>query len=93
MRGSGSGGTPSPLLTVGPRSHDEIQAYPFFLPDGRHFLYSQGKATPCSLRSMSGRSTLWKGARCSYRMGMLVSMHKGISCSFLEPASWRNRLT
>jgi hypothetical protein len=33
------GGTPKPITTVD-RAHGEIaHLYPFFLPDGRHFLY------------------------------------------------------
>jgi Tol biopolymer transport system component/predicted Ser/Thr protein kinase len=44
-RVSEAGGTPSPLNTLD-RSLEELgHAYPWFLPDGRHFLYSSTRST------------------------------------------------
>ncbi len=34
-----AGGTPSPVTTLDTETSDLAHAYPFFLPDGRHFLY------------------------------------------------------
>ena len=39
-RVSASGGTPSPVTTFDAASGDTQHWFPFFLPDGRHFLYS-----------------------------------------------------
>ena len=39
-RVSASGGTPSPVTTFDTASGDTQHWFPFFLPDGRHFLYS-----------------------------------------------------
>jgi Tol biopolymer transport system component/tRNA A-37 threonylcarbamoyl transferase component Bud32 len=39
-RVSASGGTPSPVTTFDAESGDTQHWFPFFLPDGRHFLYS-----------------------------------------------------
>ena len=39
-RVSASGGTPSPVTTFDTASGDRQHWFPFFLPDGRHFLYS-----------------------------------------------------
>ena len=39
-RVSASGGTPSPVTALDTASGDSQHWFPFFLPDGRHFLYS-----------------------------------------------------
>ncbi len=39
FRVSGSGGTPTPVTTLETASGDVQHSFPFFLPDGRHFLY------------------------------------------------------
>jgi Tol biopolymer transport system component/predicted Ser/Thr protein kinase len=46
LRVSASGGTPSPV--TGPSGRGEGVAYPWFLPDGQHFLYLRGSAKPDS---------------------------------------------
>ena len=39
FRVSASGGTPTQVTTLDPASGDVQHSFPFFLPDGRHFLY------------------------------------------------------
>src|SRR4030095_8493486 len=39
-RVSASGGTPTQVTTLETASGDVQHSFPFFLPDGRHFLYS-----------------------------------------------------
>ncbi len=39
MRISASGGTPTPLTSFDPQRGDNTHRYPFFLPDGKHFLF------------------------------------------------------
>src|SRR4029077_15028551 len=46
LRVSASGGTPSPVTA--PSGRGEGVAYPWFLPDGQHFLYLRGSAKPDS---------------------------------------------
>src|SRR4029450_3406097 len=40
FRVSASGGTTTPVTTLETASGDVQHSFPFFLPDGRHFLYS-----------------------------------------------------
>jgi len=46
MRVSAEGGTPSPLTALDPSGKDAAQQLPFFLPDGRHFIYMRLSASP-----------------------------------------------
>jgi len=39
FRVSASGGSPSPVTTLDSGSGEQAHEFPFFLPDGRHFLY------------------------------------------------------
>ncbi len=52
MRVSASGGTPSPVTAASGRG--EGVAYPWFLPDGRHFLYYRVSAKPDSTGMYTG---------------------------------------
>jgi Tol biopolymer transport system component len=52
MRVSASGGTPSPVTAATGRG--EGVAYPWFLPDGRHFLYLRGSPKPESTGMYAG---------------------------------------
>jgi len=46
MRVSAEGGTPSPLTTLDPSRKETNHALPFFLPDGRHFIYLRESSSP-----------------------------------------------
>jgi Tol biopolymer transport system component len=45
-RVSASGGTPTPVLRLDEARKELAQAWPFFLPDGRHFLYQSWIGRP-----------------------------------------------
>ena len=56
-RVSASGGQPVAVTKLDASRHETYHRYPFFLPDGRHFLYvARGTTTP-PIRSASPRST------------------------------------
>src|SRR6185369_10964719 len=58
MRVSASGGTPSPVTA--PSGRNEGVAYPWFLPDARHFLYYRVSAKPDSTGMYAGsRGSVW----------------------------------
>jgi eukaryotic-like serine/threonine-protein kinase len=46
MQVSAAGGVASPLTTVDPSRKEVIHVLPFFLPDGRHFLYLRASRSP-----------------------------------------------
>ena len=45
MRVSAEGGTASPLTTLDPSDNEAAHQLPFFLPDGRHFIYLRGSSS------------------------------------------------
>ena len=85
-RVSASGGTPSPVTTVDTGSGGEQHWFPFFLPDGRHFLYSAlggktaGAANPSGVYVGSLDPTekssllLPDGSHAKYAEGYLIYM-------------------
>jgi Tol biopolymer transport system component len=85
FRVSGSGGTPSPV-TLDVASGDTQHHYPFFLPDGRHFLYfvvgsrARGAADPRAVHVGSldpgdpGKPVLQGGSNAKYAQGHLLFM-------------------
>jgi serine/threonine protein kinase len=46
MQVSATGGVASPLTTIDPSRQELVHVLPFFLPDGRHFLYQRASSTP-----------------------------------------------
>ncbi len=46
MRVSAEGGNPSLLTTLDPSRHETNHSLPFFLPDGRHFIYLRESSSP-----------------------------------------------
>src|SRR5262245_15413116 len=42
-RVAAAGGTSVPITTLDQKSGDSFHGFPFFLPDGKHFLYSVGQ--------------------------------------------------
>jgi len=46
MRVSADGGSPSPLTTLDPSRGDLTDAFPSFLPDGRHFIFLRTSSKP-----------------------------------------------
>jgi serine/threonine protein kinase len=48
MRVSANGGTPTPVTTLNASRGETVHAFPSFLPDGRHFVYSINSATPAN---------------------------------------------
>ncbi len=46
MQVSAAGGVASPLTTFDPSREEVIHVLPFFLPDGRHFLYLRASSSP-----------------------------------------------
>jgi len=86
-RVSASGGAPSPATTVNADSGEAYHAYPFFLPDGRHFLYlavgskSRGPAGPngiyvTALDSHERKLLVPGGSNAIYAQGYLVFLRE-----------------
>ncbi|HYL34354.1 MAG TPA: protein kinase [Bryobacteraceae bacterium] len=50
---SASGGTPSPVTAPDSTQHEMVHRWPWFLPDGRHFLYTAGGGGGGALRTGS----------------------------------------
>ncbi len=46
MRVSAEGGTASPLTKLDPSRNEDHHSLPFFLPDGRHFVYLRNSSSP-----------------------------------------------
>jgi eukaryotic-like serine/threonine-protein kinase len=46
MRVPAEGGSPSPLTTLDPSRQEVVHSLPFFLPDGRHFIYLRESSSP-----------------------------------------------
>jgi Tol biopolymer transport system component len=44
LRVSSGGGTPAPVTTPDPTRNEQAHRHPWFLPDGRHFLFTTSKA-------------------------------------------------
>ncbi len=59
MKIGASGGTPSPATTLNPARQDKSHRWPFFLPDGRHFLFleERGNGEPPAIEAGSPDST------------------------------------
>jgi serine/threonine protein kinase len=55
-RVSASGGQDTPMTTLNPATGETTHRWPYFLPDGRHFLYLAG--TPFTPRENSGNSIM-----------------------------------
>jgi Tol biopolymer transport system component len=66
MRVSASGGTPSPVTVAGGRG--EGVAYPWFLPDGQHFLYYRVAAKPDSTGMYVGALSVKPEEQSSQRL-------------------------
>jgi Tol biopolymer transport system component len=47
MRVSGAGGTPTSITALDPATGETSHRWPFFLPDGRHFLYTASTGVCC----------------------------------------------
>lgn len=57
QRVSASGGTPTPVLTLDSARAETEHRHPYFLPDGRHFLYlSIGKESGLAFSSLDGKT-------------------------------------
>ncbi len=77
-----SPGTPAPVTTLDPQNGDVQHSYPWFLPDGRHFLYtvigSRGAATHAravyvgSLDGEPPRLVMDGGSNAKYANGHLL---------------------
>jgi Tol biopolymer transport system component len=81
VRVSAAGGTPSPVTTVDAHADEATHAFPFFLPDGQHFLYlaqSSGGVPPGvyvgSLNSKERTRVLEGGSNAQYAAGHLIFM-------------------
>ena len=82
FRVAAAGGTPTPTTTLDTKSGELWHAYPFFLPDGRHFLYAAaGDSTSGvhvgSLDSPDHTRLLDSFANAQYASGFLVFPRAG----------------
>jgi len=87
---SASGGTPSPVTKLDATLGDTQHWFPFFLPDGRHFLYfvvgskAGGVAHPRAVYVGSldpaepGRLLLEGGSNAKYAQGHLIFLREGL---------------
>jgi Tol biopolymer transport system component len=84
---SAAGGAPSPVTTLDPASGDLDHRMPFFLPDGRHFLFLAvgSPANPGEARAIYGASldspgesrlVLQGGSNAQYSAGYLLFMRE-----------------
>ena len=90
LRVNATGGTPVQVTKVDSSQHSSHR-WPFFLPDGKHFLISpsitrprSGTTTCCTTRRWTARRT----SRCSTRYRM-PSTRVDICCSCATISSWR----
>ena len=92
-RVAAAGGTPTPATTLDTKGGEQWHSWPFFLPDGRHFLYAAaGDPTSGvyvgSLDSPDRTRLLDSFANAQYASGFLVFPRAGTRC----PAVRRDRL-
>jgi serine/threonine protein kinase/Tol biopolymer transport system component len=78
VRVAAAGGTPVPVTVLDPAAHETSHAFPFFLPDGRHFLYvAYSSFVPLglyigSLDSLERRRLLEGVSNAEYAAGSLI---------------------
>ena len=79
FRVSADGGTPAPVTVLDEKAGEIVHTFPFFLPDGRHFLYlaQASGAVPrgvyvSSLDSTERTRLLEEGSNAQYAQGSLL---------------------
>jgi hypothetical protein len=83
FRISAAGGTPAPVTSLDNQGGEIAHAFPFFLPDGRHFLYlaQSGGAVPRgiyvgSLDSTDRSRLIEGGSNAQYAQGSLLFLRR-----------------
>jgi len=85
LRVRAAGGSPSPATALDPSRHETIHTYPWFLPDGSHFLYtssasrSEGAILLGSIEGPPGAGKLLAAVRSNavYSAGFLLFAQEG----------------
>ena len=71
LRVPASGGVVTPVTTLGPAGSEFSHRWPFFLPDGRHFIYMA--------RSMAVQEPIWVGSLDSKERRQLFAADSGVA--------------
>ncbi|SPE30976.1 Serine/threonine protein kinase [Candidatus Sulfopaludibacter sp. SbA6] len=84
LRVSAAGGLPSPATATDQSQHEGIHVFPWFLPDGRHFLYTSGAPSEYAtlLGSIDGPPSPGKllagvSSNAVYSAGVLLFVREG----------------